>query len=168
MNQVENTFLIGEGHYIIHARRKDTGNYEIIAPQIFKRNKKFLFLKFIEYHQDKILTKEESLILAKEAMKSGKYQDVLILRDNGSDPEGYHGPYCPTVIFHNDSWTNYAVRYACAIDAFNSNKNATVIEIKKKKIRKKSFWFKCLNFISSFKKKKRRVRKKKVINNDKK
>lgn len=71
----------------------------------------------------------------------------------------------PTVIFENGQWTDYIIYYDSAVSAFNSNKNATVIELKKKK--RKNFWLNCINFISSFnkKKKRRRIRKK---NNDKK
>lgn len=166
MNKIQKTFELRKGHHIVHGRRKSDGFYEIIAPKIFLREKKLLFVRYKDIEQDKILTREEAVFIAQEAIKSNKYQDVLVLRDNGFFEELV---FPPTVIFENGQWTDYIIYYNSAVAAFNANKNATVIEIKKKKIRKKGFLFKCLNFISSFnKKKKRRVRKKKVINNDKK
>jgi hypothetical protein len=154
MNKVIKTFPLEEGHYIIHARKKSDGECGIIVPKIFVLKKRFIFFKWNKYFQDEILNKDKALKIAKELQDTGLYQDVFIVRDNGCDVD--EGFYYPTVVYKNGIWTNYDVAGTNAINVCGSNKNATLLIVKKSIFSKISNYIKCL-----FKNKKKRLRRKK-------
>ena len=51
------------------------------------------------------LRRLKAVEVAKESFDSGKYQDVLVLRDGGNDSSGE--ALCPTCIWKNGKWCEY-------------------------------------------------------------